>query len=221
MRPLEYLRDGAVRHCGLGVGALDDLRRLFSSIPSGPGKRLSTLGAMAQWLDANGAIGSAVVAKIGSAARAVRAIAFDKSDHANWALGWHQDRVIAVRDRREVAGFGPWTVKDGVHHVQPPPFLLSRMITVRVHLDPVDEENGPLRISPGTHRLGRIAESAIASAVAKHGEAVCAAEPGDVWVYSTPILHASERSAPGRRRRVLQVDYAADPLPGGLDWHMA
>ncbi len=30
---------------------------------------------------------------------AVRAVWFDKSDGRNWSVPWHQDRVIAVRDR--------------------------------------------------------------------------------------------------------------------------
>ena len=46
----------------------------------------------------------------------------------------------------------------------------------------------------------------------------CLAEVGDVWVYRTPILHASHAAEPGRRRRVLQVDYAAGDLPAPLEW---
>jgi signal transduction histidine kinase len=46
----------------------------------------------------------------------------------------------------------------------------------------------------------------------------CLADAGDVWVYRTPILHASDRAANGRRRRVLQVDYSGDDLPDGLSW---
>jgi hypothetical protein len=44
------------------------------------------------------------------------------------------------------------------------------------------------------------------------------AEAGDVWAYSTPILHASERATEPTHRRVLQVDYAVGELPGGLAW---
>ena len=50
------------------------------------------------------------------------------------------------------------------------------------------------------------------------GTAVCEAEAGDVWLYATPILHASEAAKVPTRRRVLQVDYAAGDLPGGLEW---
>src|SRR5690349_21492636 len=55
-------------------------------------------------------------ALIGPQFFAVRVVLFDKSPGANWALGWHQDLSLAIRERRDVSGFGPWTVKDGVPH---------------------------------------------------------------------------------------------------------
>ena len=32
------------------------------------------------------------------------------------------------------------------------------------------------------------------------------------------LLHASSAAESPRRRRVVHLEYAADPLPGGLDW---
>lgn len=52
--------------------------------------------------------------------RPVRAIYFDKSVGANWGVPWHQDLTIALRARAEVPGFGPWSVKEDIPHVQPP-----------------------------------------------------------------------------------------------------
>ncbi|GLH79045.1 hypothetical protein SSBR45G_39540 [Bradyrhizobium sp. SSBR45G] len=92
------------------------------------------------------------------------------------------------------------------------------MVTLRVHLDAVPGGNAPLLIAPGSHRLGRIAEADVPAVVARCGTAVCCAEPGDIWLYATPILHASEPSVHPGHRRVLQVDFAADELPGGLAW---
>lgn len=37
-------------------------------------------------------------------------------------------------------------------------------------------------------------------------------------VHATPILHASEAASEPMSRRVLQVDFAADDLPYGLEW---
>ena len=148
----------------------------------------------------------------------MRAILFDKTAAANWALPWHQDRVIAVRERIEVEGFGPWSRKHGAVHVAPPFPLLARMLTLRVHLDPVPETNAPLLVAPGSHRRGRIAETDVPAIVAACGAVPCLADPGDIWLYATPILHASDRATAVNRRRVLQVDYSADALPGGLEW---
>jgi hypothetical protein len=66
----------------------------------------------------------------------VRAIYFDKTPDSNWNVAWHQNLTIAVRERRDAAGFGPWSVKAGVPHVQPPVELLEHLVAVRLHLDP-------------------------------------------------------------------------------------
>src|SRR5450432_1223405 len=50
----------------------------------------------------------------------VRVLFFDKTETANWSVPWHQDLLIAVAERIETPGFGPWSVKAGVIHVQPP-----------------------------------------------------------------------------------------------------
>jgi len=96
--------------------------------------------------------------------------------------------------------------------------ILERMLTLRIHLDPAGPANAPLLVAPGSHRLGRIAERDIASAVAQAGTASCPAERGGLWLYATPILHASARAQAPARRRVLQILYSADALPGGLEW---
>jgi hypothetical protein len=44
----------------------------------------------------------------------VRGILFDKIPDANWKVPWHQDVTIAVRERVEVDGFGPWSMKADV-----------------------------------------------------------------------------------------------------------
>ncbi|WP_294057447.1 phytanoyl-CoA dioxygenase family protein [Sphingomonas sp.] len=164
------------------------------------------------------ALGSCAAQLLGPAARPVRAILFDKSEAANWALPWHQDRIIAVKARAEVPGFGPWSVKAGMQHVEPPFALIGAMHTIRIHLDPVDAANAPLLVAPGSHRLGRIPEPEIETVAARCGVLACLAERGDIWVYATPILHASAAAEPPARRRVLQVDYSAQALPAPLEW---
>jgi hypothetical protein len=62
---------------------------------------------------------------------AVRALLFDKTPGTNWKVIWHQDLTIASERRVEVPGFGPWTEKEGVPHVQPPAEVLDAMLAVR------------------------------------------------------------------------------------------
>jgi hypothetical protein len=50
----------------------------------------------------------------------VRGILLNKTPDSNWKVAWHQDRTIAVRQRKDTESFGPWTIKAGVLHVQPP-----------------------------------------------------------------------------------------------------
>lgn len=92
----------------------------------------------------------------------VRAILFDKVPEANWKVPWHQDVTIAVQERVEVDGFGPWSLKSEVLHVQPPAQILEQMLSVRIHLDSCRETNGALKVIPGSHNQGRIPESQIA-----------------------------------------------------------
>ncbi len=42
---------------------------------------------------------------------AVRGILLNKLPGANWKAVWHQDCVIAVRKRKDLPGWGPWSVK--------------------------------------------------------------------------------------------------------------
>ncbi len=103
-------------------------------------------------------------------------------------------------------------------HVAPPFDILARMVTLRAHLDDVGAANGPLLIAPGSHAAGRIPVGEIDQVVRRCGTSVCLAEAGDVWLYATPILDASDAAKAPSRRRVLQIDFAACELPGGLEW---
>lgn len=212
-------RDGARLHKRAVTVVLEDLRAALSPItPARAGVRIHGLEGLRDFLDPDGVVGSLAADILGPRARAVRAVLFDKSPDANWSLGWHQDRTICVKRRVDIEGFGPWTTKAGMQHVAPPFDLLSRMVTLRVHLDEVDAGNAPLLIAPGSHTLGRVPIEEIEQTVQRCGTSVCLAAAGDVWAYVTPILHASEAVERPRRRRVLQMDYAAEDLPGGLEW---
>lgn len=159
---------------------------------------------------------------LGPACFAVRGILFDKTQEANWKVVWHQDLSIAVRRRTEnpqAAGWGPWSEKAGVPHVQPPAGLLARMLAVRLHLDACGVENGPLRVLPGTHRMGRLDAEAIARLRGQIPEVVCSVPRGGALLMRPLLLHASSAARQPGHRRVLHIEWAAEPLPGGLEWH--
>lgn len=220
MTSLELAQDGALfLPKALNESAIEEIERALMQLPQGePGLRLAQLAELHSMLGPVGAVGSNAVTYLGPKARPVRVILFDKTADQNWSLTWHQDRTVAVRTRIETEGFGPWTVKSGIQHVAPPQSLLDRMLTMRVHLDPVDEDNAPLLVAKGSHRLGRIAEKDVPTVVANSAIHICTAMRGDIWLYSTPILHASAAAKKPSRRRVLQLDYSADSLPNGLEW---
>lgn len=70
---------------------------------------------------------NALVQQFLANARPVRVIAFNKSETNNWTLPWHQDRVIALRERVDTQGFTNWTNKAGIWHAEPPIELLGRL----------------------------------------------------------------------------------------------
>ena len=127
--------------------------------------------------------------------------------------------TIATRERVEHPGFGPWSVKDGIPHVQPPVELLEQMLTLRIHLDDADETNGALRVLPGSHRLGKLGAGQISEFRKTVTEELCTAAAGDALLMRPLLLHASSRSTSDRHRRILHIEYAAFPLPAGMRWH--
>ena len=144
---------------------------------------------------------------LGADCFAVRGTLFDKIAGANWHVPWHQDLTILVRERREVDGFGPWTIKGGRTAVQPPRGVLERMLAVRLHLDDCPPENGALRLMAGSHRAGQAGDE-----VTPHLRA------GDALLMRPLTVHASSPSAIASHRRVIHIEFATDDLPHGLEW---
>lgn len=155
---------------------------------------------------------------LGPDTRVVRGLLFDKTPNTNWKVAWHQDLSIAVRRRVNLAGYGPWSVKADVVHVQPPLTVLQRMLTVRVHLDDCGPENGPLKVVPGSHAHGLLEPDEI-----KHWSArlpvACHVPTGGALIMRPLILHASSSAQQPSHRRVIHLEFAAAPLPRGLEWH--
>jgi ectoine hydroxylase-related dioxygenase (phytanoyl-CoA dioxygenase family) len=197
----------------------DELARLVSSEDRRGGIR--SLGLKSDAIRALAVEGlPAALARevLGSEARPVKITAFDKTPLANWKVPWHQDLTIAVQEKRDVEGFGPWSLKDGIPHVQPPVEILARMVAVRVHLDDTPADHGALRVVPGSHHLGRIPLTDIPEWRDRLGEVVCPVAEGGAILMRPLLLHASSKSSSGGHRRVLHIEYASCELPAGLRW---
>jgi hypothetical protein len=158
---------------------------------------------------------------LGASCAAVRAIVFDKTPNANWKVSWHQDLTIAVKQRVDVTGFGPWSEKAGIIHVQPPVAVLEQMITLRLHLDLCDPANGPVRVVAGSHRAGRLSGAEIDAWRDRHVARECVADRGEVLAMRPLLLHASSPAASPQHRRVIHAEYGPEELPGGVQWHEA
>lgn len=164
------------------------------------------------------AIRALVEPVLGAGCFAVRGLFFDKTAGANWLVPRHQDLSIAVSTRREIAGFGPWSEKNGVPHVQPPRQCLEEMVSVRLHLDACDESNGALRVVAGSHQSGKLGADKIADWFESRGETLVPVPSGGAMLFRPLLIHASSPARSPLHRRVVHLEFAARELPGMLEW---
>ena len=151
----------------------------------------------------------------------VRATLFDKTEGANWGVFWHQDQSIAVRQRLDVPGFDGWTKKAGVHCVRPPADVMERIRTIRLHLDDCGEQQGALRVLPGTHRMRRLTSDQVEAQPSGREDVLCRVSAGDAVLMCPLLLHASSPMTTGTRRRVIHLEFADFDLPDRLEWYHA
>jgi len=164
------------------------------------------------------AVSSVVQSALGPAAFMVKGILFDKHPGANWKVPWHQDLTVAVKARTEAAGYGPWSVKAGVLHVQPPMEVLERMLALRIHLDDCGQGNGALRVLPGSHKHGQIAGQTVRAAQERYPEVICSVSRGGILAMRPLLVHSSSSARTATRRRVLHLEFAACELASRVAW---
>lgn len=146
----------------------------------------------------------------------VRAILFNKTPDANWYVTWHQDRTVSVSEKFDHPEWKNWSLKEGVLHVQPPLAVLENMVTVRIHLDDATQDNGCLKVIPGSHLYGLLSQDQITEIVTPENIVYCEAGAGDALIMRPHLLHASSKSVDPSHRRVLHLEFCDWGFASGL-----
>lgn len=146
----------------------------------------------------------------------VKSIYFDKPEKSNWYVAYHQDLTISVDKKVDLENFGPWTTKQNQFAVQPPLDILENIFTIRIHLDDTDENNGALKIVPKSHSKGIYRPEIIDWNV--ETEDICNVDKGGIMIMKPLLLHGSNRTTNGKKRRVIHIEFSDRELPEELNW---
>lgn len=166
-------------------------------------------------------LGAYLWSVIGRDLVAVKATLFDGTGPSSRRVQWHQDRAITVRERHEVAGYGPWNSRAGLIQVEPPTQILSQMLAVRIYLDGTGPDDGSLRVVPGSHRGGKLTASEV-EAVVEAGAVVRVSVPqGGLFLMRPLLVHSSEVGVTPEHRRILHIEVAPVDAISPLYWHTA
>jgi ectoine hydroxylase-related dioxygenase (phytanoyl-CoA dioxygenase family) len=151
---------------------------------------------------------------LGENAFPFRATLFDKWPDSNWLIAWHQDTALPLVEERETPGWGPWSVKEGIIYAHAPSSALEQILALRLHLDDSTQENGPLRVLPGTHKTGVLSDDEVERTAARGTPQECLVACGGVLAMRPLLIHASSKARSPMPRRVLHIEYAACPAMG-------
>lgn len=146
----------------------------------------------------------------------VKSIYIDKPEQSNWFVAYHQDLTISVDKKAEVEGYGPWTVKQNQFAVQPPINVLENIYTIRIHLDDTDENNGALKVVPGSHAKGIYRPETIDWSV--ETETTGNVKAGGIMIMKPLLLHSSGRTTNNNKRRVIHIELSDIELSQELQW---
>ena len=153
-------------------------------------------------------------AGLGGSAVPFRATLFEKSGRSNWLVVWHQDTALPLSARFDSAEWGPWSEKAGIVYAHAPAWALARDLALRVHLDDSAEENGPLRVIPGSHQLGLLSDDDVFRVARERPSEACLVRRGGVLAMRPLVIHSSSKSATDAPRAAHRVCRFARPGAG-------
>jgi ectoine hydroxylase-related dioxygenase (phytanoyl-CoA dioxygenase family) len=146
----------------------------------------------------------------------VKSIYFDKPKTSNWYVPYHQDLTISVDKKYEIENFGPWTIKQNQFSVQPPIDFLENIVTIRIHLDDTDENNGALKVVASSHLKQIYRPETIDWNI--ETETICSVKQGGLKFMKPLVLHSSSRITNNKKRRVIHIEFSNKALPNELKW---
>jgi len=207
MLGFEHLREA------VDGNVLTDLTHIMAAIPSDAGGRRWAGAALAA-LRADPATGPLlrIAGALVPAAHVLRIVAFKKDAGANWFVPAHQDRSIPIPSAALPPDFSRPTRKDDGWQAEAPIEVLQAMRNVRIFIDPATDDDGPLEVVPGSHRLGRIEQAAIPRFVDESEWHPLMGNAGDIVILSPLLLHRSRRAIAPSGRRVLQLECLAGDI---------
>ncbi|WP_442845359.1 phytanoyl-CoA dioxygenase family protein [Leeuwenhoekiella sp. H156] len=159
---------------------------------------------------------SNLLSLLGSDYFLTKAIYFDKPSESNWFVAYHQDLSVSVTEKVVLPHYTNWTYKKEQYGVQPPIHILEDTVTLRIHLDKTNSENGALKVIPKSHLNGVIRPENKERNL--ENESICEVDQGGVMLMKPLTLHASSRTTNGKRRRVIHLEFNKHPLQKPLIW---
>lgn len=210
----------AVANSGISQDSLSELTGLFDTafeqLRNRAGARLATTEPIIEQTLRAPAIASLLDDAIGAPWTIRRALLFDKSADSNWAVTTHRDTTIAVRERIDSPGYGPWSIKNNTVHVRPPAEVLREMVTLRLHLDDATPTTGGLRFVPTSHLDPNPYDTPHDQREARDAPA----RRGEVTLFKPLTLHSSNKMTTEARRRVIHLECGpqSSRLATPLDW---
>jgi len=109
-----------------------------------------------------------------------------------------------------------WTFKKEQYGVQPPIEILNDTITIRIHLDDTNKNNGALKVIPKSHLNGIVRPDSKDWNI--DNEYICEVKKGGAMLMKPLTLHASDRTTNGKKRRVIHLELNRHKLSEPLNW---
>ena len=145
-----------------------------------------------------------------------KAIFFDKPKNSNWFVPFHQDLSISVKEKYDIDEYINWTHKKNQYGVQAPIKILEDTITIRIHLDDTNKENGALKVIPKSHLNGIIRKNSVHWNI--ENEHIGEVKTNGIMLMKPLLLHASNRTMNGNQRRVIHLELNKHELAKPLKW---